>query len=86
MKRRDLGFRSKAFTPAGPKQGQRQRKGKRYLLDAIPPGFWSEVRAKAKREQISIRALILGRLRDWLQSPSTVSSATTLKDKGGDSK
>jgi len=40
--------------------------GKRYMLDAIPAGFWSAVRAKAKREGISLRALILQLLTTWL--------------------
>jgi hypothetical protein len=39
--------------------------GKRYLLDKIPAGLWAGVRAKAKREGISVRALILGLLTDW---------------------
>jgi hypothetical protein len=40
--------------------------GKRYLLDEIPAGLWSDVRAKAKREGISLRALILTLLRKWV--------------------
>lgn len=40
--------------------------GKRYLLDKIPAGLWSEVRAKAKREGVSIRALILRLLSEWV--------------------
>lgn len=38
----------------------------RYLLDKIPAAFWRSVRAKAKAEGISLRALILGLLKDWL--------------------
>lgn len=49
---------SKAFRPHGDS-------GKRYLLDAIPAGLWRDVQAKAKREGISIRALILKLLTDW---------------------
>lgn len=63
-KRRDhfkSGSRSTAFTPAP--QGHR-----RYLLDRIPVGFWLEVQAKAKREKISLRALILSLLDRWLKS------------------
>lgn len=41
--------------------------GKRYLLDEIPAGLWADVRAKAKREGVSIRALILKLLERWLQ-------------------
>lgn len=40
--------------------------GKRYLLDEIPAGLWADVKAKAKRDGISIRALILQLLKDWL--------------------
>lgn len=66
-KRQDPGFRSQEFTPGGPPVvGVGERKGKRYLLDAIPAGLWVRVRAKAKREKTSIRALLLGFLRDWL--------------------
>ena len=50
---------SKAFKPHGDS-------GKRYLLDAIPAGLWRDVQAKAKREGVSIRALILKLLTDWL--------------------
>ena len=39
----------------------------RYLLDKIPPTLWADVKAKAKRQGISIRALVLSLLRDWLQ-------------------
>jgi hypothetical protein len=44
--------------------------GKRYLLDDIPAGLWTDVKAKAKREGVSLRALILSLLRDWLAAPS----------------
>lgn len=40
--------------------------GKRYLLDEIPAGFWRDVREKAKRDGVSIRALILKLLATWL--------------------
>jgi hypothetical protein len=40
--------------------------GKRYLLDDIPAGLWSDVKAKCKRDGISIRAVILTLLKDWL--------------------
>lgn len=39
----------------------------RYMLDYIPAGLWRSVRAKAKREQISVRTLILRLLSEWLQ-------------------
>jgi len=51
---------SRDFTPRGETYA-------RYLLDKIPPTFWSDVRAKAKREGVSLRALILGLLKGWLR-------------------
>lgn len=39
--------------------------GKRYLLDDIPAGLWAAAREKAKREGVSMRALILKLLEDW---------------------
>lgn len=42
--------------------------GKRYLLDQIPAGLWAEVKAKCKRDGISVRALILKLLTDWLSA------------------
>jgi hypothetical protein len=33
--------------------------GKRYLLDQIPAGLWRDVQGKAKRDGVSLRALIL---------------------------
>lgn len=50
---------SKNFTPHGDT-------GKRYLLDQIPAGLWADVKAKAKREGISLRALILQLLKAWV--------------------
>lgn len=50
---------SREFTPASEKHG-------RYLLDKIPADLWRRVRAKAKRDGISVRALILGLLQRWL--------------------
>lgn len=41
--------------------------GKRYLLDEIPAGLWRDVREKAKREGVSVRALILKLLEKWLR-------------------
>jgi hypothetical protein len=51
---------SKDFTPHGDS-------GKRYLLDEIPAGLWADVKAKCKRDGISIRALILKLLTEWTQ-------------------
>jgi hypothetical protein len=38
----------------------------RYLLDYIPVGLWRSVKAKAKREGVSVRTLILRLLKRWL--------------------
>lgn len=51
---------SKDFRPHGDT-------GKRYLLDKIPAGLWTAARTKAKREGVSMRALILRLLTDWLK-------------------
>ena len=50
---------SRQFTPHG-------QTGKRYMLDAIPAGLWAAVRAKCKREGISIRAAVLHLLTEWI--------------------
>lgn len=52
---------SRDFTPSP--QGHR-----RYLLDKIPVQFWLSVQTKAKAEKVSIRALILRLLTEWLKS------------------
>jgi len=41
--------------------------GKRYLLDQIPAGLWADVKAKCKRDGISIRAVILQLLTGWVE-------------------
>lgn len=50
---------SKDFTPHGDT-------GKRYLLDSIPAGLWADVKAKCKREGVSIRAIVLKLLSEWV--------------------
>ncbi len=50
---------SKDFKPHGDS-------GKRYLLDEIPAGLWTAVKEKAKRQGVSIRALILTLLKEWV--------------------
>ena len=39
--------------------------GKRYLLDKIPAGLWTEFKAKCKREGVSVRAQILKLAKEW---------------------
>jgi hypothetical protein len=53
---------SRAFTPRG--------EGKRYLLDCVPIGLWLKVQAKAKREGLSMRALILTLMKAWVEEPN----------------
>jgi hypothetical protein len=65
--RRRLRGYSKAFRPHG-------GVGKRYLLDDIPAGLWVTIRTRAKREGVSMRALILQLLTDWVKRPEEVQS------------
>lgn len=51
---------SRAFTPGTGVPG-------RYLLDQIPAPLWRAARAKAKRDGVSVRALLLGLLTTWTQ-------------------
>lgn len=39
----------------------------RFEIDRIPPTLWDAVKAKAKREGISLRALVLSLLKEWVQ-------------------
>jgi len=39
---------------------------KTYFLDDIPAALWIAVRAKAKRDGVSMRALILSLLKTWV--------------------
>ena len=39
---------------------------RRYVLSGIPPTFWEKVTRKARREETSVRALILLLLDRWL--------------------
>lgn len=51
---------SREFKPHG-------ETGKRYLLDEIPAGLWTQVKEKCKRDGVSIRAAILQLLKAWVQ-------------------
>lgn len=64
MKKRgafNSGGYSTQYTPAP--QGFR-----RYLLDRIPVPLWTDVQAKAKREKVSLRYVILSLLEAWVKS------------------
>jgi predicted HicB family RNase H-like nuclease len=50
---------SREFTPRSERRVQ-------LVIDRIPPTLYGAVRAKAKREGISLRALVLGWLKQWL--------------------
>jgi hypothetical protein len=41
--------------------------GRRFSINGIPAGFWSDVTKTARREGISMRALVLQLLTDWRQ-------------------
>lgn len=38
-----------------------------FMLDKIPPALWIRVKAKAKREGVSLRTLILGWCQEWVK-------------------
>lgn len=48
------------YTPKSEKHG-------RYLLDKIPADLWRRVKAKAKRDGVSVRATILRLLTEWVE-------------------
>jgi hypothetical protein len=48
--------------------------GKRFTLTDIPAGFWTRVRAKARAERVSMRALILGLLKTWIDEPAALTA------------
>lgn len=50
---------SREFTPTG--------EGREFKIDRIPEGFWYRVKLKARREGVSLRALVLTFLREWLR-------------------
>lgn len=51
---------SREFTPKTERRVQ-------LMIDRVPPTLLNAARAKAKREGISLRALILGWLKDWTE-------------------
>jgi hypothetical protein len=40
---------------------------RRYLLSGIPPTLWENIRAKARREGVAVRTVILQLLTEWLE-------------------
>jgi predicted HicB family RNase H-like nuclease len=53
---------SREFTP-------KTERRVRFEIDRIPPTLWDRVQAKAKRQGVSLRALILTLLTKWLDEP-----------------
>lgn len=51
---------SREFTP-------RTERRIKFEIDRIPPTLWDKVRAKANRQGISLRALILGWCKEWVE-------------------
>jgi hypothetical protein len=51
---------SRAFTPKGTKRVM-------LTIDRIPPTLYEAVKAKARREGVSLRALVLGWLKTWVE-------------------
>lgn len=51
---------SREFTPKTERRVQ-------LMIDRVPPTLLNAAKAKAKREGISLRALILGWLKDWTE-------------------
>ena len=54
---------SREFTPRVRTKESRRR----ITVDWIPPTFYDAVVARAKREGVSLRALVLTLLRDWME-------------------
>ena len=52
---------SRAFTPRSETYG-------RYLLDKIPVTLWLTAKAKARRDGVSIRAVLLNALTQWTEA------------------
>jgi hypothetical protein len=48
-----------------PKAGSR---GREFKVREVPPTFFARVNAKAKREGVSVRGLILTQLEQWLEA------------------
>jgi hypothetical protein len=40
-----------------------------YLLSGIPPGLWDRARSQAKKDDVSMRTLILTLIEEWLAKP-----------------
>ncbi len=56
---------SREFTPKTERRVQ-------LVIDRVPPTLFDAVKAKAKREGISVRALTLGLLKTWVEQERTI--------------
>jgi hypothetical protein len=59
---------SRDFTPGRPSDPTKDPAtwGAEYKMSRIPSGFWRSVKAKAKRDGVSLRWLLLSYLQGWL--------------------
>ena len=46
-----------------------RRNPRRYLLSGIPPTLWEDAKARARREHIALRTVILQLVKDWTYRP-----------------
>lgn len=60
MSKQKRGY-SREFTPKTERRVQ-------IVIDRVPPTLYTAAKAKAKRDGVSIRALVLGWLKEWAQS------------------
>ena len=54
--------RRRGYSDAYPTTGARRVT---FTIDRIPPALWARVQGKAKRDGVSLRALVLGWCDEW---------------------
>lgn len=47
-----------------------------FMIDKIPPALMIRIKAKAKREGVSLRALVLGWLEEWVETEPAKAKAS----------
>lgn len=67
---------SRDFTPRS------KAKRIKFEQDNVPPTLAKKVRAKLRREGLSLRSLVLGWLTEWVNRPEPGSARTDLDDAG----
>lgn len=45
------------------------RNPRRYLLSGIPPTLWERARARARKEHVAMRQVILSLVEEWTNRP-----------------